>query len=150
MEPPVSPATGPLRFSQRYLHPADRLNEILFGLIMVLTFTLAAGLTVEDGPDAGRQLLVAAIGCNLAWGIIDGAMYLMGCILDNSRRQRAIRAVRDATDEAVQLAAVRLRVDEVLDESVMARATDGAAALLRFVRDLALRASTVHRPLRRT
>ena len=80
-----------MRFTKRYLDPIDRLNEILFGLIMVLTFTLAAGLTVEDGPDAGRELLVAAIGCNLAWGIIDGAMYLMGRILEHSRRQRAIR-----------------------------------------------------------
>ena len=71
-----------MRFTQRYLDPIDRLNELLFGLIMVLTFTLAAGLTVEDGPDAGRELLVAAIGCNLAWGIVDAAMYLMASFTD--------------------------------------------------------------------
>ena len=34
----------------RFLDPASRLGEILFGLIMVLTVTLTAGLTVADGP----------------------------------------------------------------------------------------------------
>jgi len=139
-----------MRFTQRYLDPIDRLNEILFGLIMVLTFTLAAGLTVEDGPDAGRVLLIAALGCNLAWGIIDGAMFLSGAILDNSRRQRAIRAVQEAADEAEQLAVVHGRMDEVLGEAVTARATEEERMrLMRFVRDLALRASTDHSPLRR-
>ena len=138
------------RFTQRYLDPIDRLNEILFGLIMVLTFTLAAGLTVEDGPDAGRELLVAAIGCNLAWGIIDGAMYLMGRILDHSRRQRAIRAVHAAADEPAQLAAVQERLDEVLGGTVTAQATDAErTGLMRFVRDLALRASIEDTPLHR-
>ena len=76
-------------FFRRYLEPADRLNEILFGLVMVLTFTLTAGLTIEDGPDAARELLIATVGCNIAWGIIDGAMYLMGTLLERSRRARA-------------------------------------------------------------
>jgi hypothetical protein len=142
MPPSASPASRRLRFAQRYLDPVDRLNEMLFGLIMVLTFTLAAGLTVEDGPDAGRELLVAVVGCNLAWGIIDGAMYLMGRILDHSRRQRAIRAVHAAADEPAQLAAVQERLDEVLGGAVADEATDAErTSLLRFARDLALRAS---------
>jgi VIT1/CCC1 family predicted Fe2+/Mn2+ transporter len=116
----------------------------------VLTFTLAAGLTVEDGPDAGRELLIAAIGCNLAWGIIDGAMYLTERILERSRRQRSIRAVQEAADEAEQLAVVQGRVDEVLGEAVTAHATEAERArLMGFVRDLALRASTDHTPVRR-
>ena len=67
------------KFVHRYLDPASRLGEILFGLIMVLTITLTAGLTVEDGRDGVRQLLFAAIGCNIAWGLIDAVMYLMNC-----------------------------------------------------------------------
>ena len=31
-----------------------------------------------------RQLLAAAIGCNLAWGIIDAVMYVMNCITERS------------------------------------------------------------------
>jgi hypothetical protein len=34
------------RFVPKYLDPASRLGEILFGLMMVLTVTLTAGLTI--------------------------------------------------------------------------------------------------------
>ena len=33
---------------QRYLDPATSLGEVLFGLIMTLTFTLGAGIIIED------------------------------------------------------------------------------------------------------
>ena len=48
------------RFVPKYLDPASRLGEILFGLIMVLTVTLSAGLTADDGRAGLRQLLAAA------------------------------------------------------------------------------------------
>ena len=57
---------------------------------MVLTFTLGAGLEVQEGPDAARQLLIAALGCNLAWGIIDGVMYVMNAMSERGRRQRLL------------------------------------------------------------
>ena len=61
----------------RYLDPATSLGEVLFGLIMTLTFTLGAGIIIEDeGREGARQLLIALIGCNIAWGIIDAALYL--------------------------------------------------------------------------
>ena len=78
-------ATTSRRIIPRYLDPGERLGEVLFGLIMVLTFTLTAGLTIGDTPDARRELLIAAIGCNIAWGIIDGGMYIMGAMLGRAR-----------------------------------------------------------------
>jgi hypothetical protein len=57
----------------RYVDPATSLGEILFGLIMTLTFTLGAGIIIEDeGREGARELLIAVIGCNIAWGVIDG------------------------------------------------------------------------------
>jgi len=50
-------------FVQRHLDPASRLGEILFGLIMVLTATLTAGLTAESGKAGVRQLLYGALAC---------------------------------------------------------------------------------------
>jgi hypothetical protein len=93
-------------FFDRYLEPADRLNEMLFGLIMVLTFTLTAGFAVGEGEDAARELLIATLGCNLAWGVIDGAMYVMGSLMERSRRERAIERVRSAPDEATAFALI--------------------------------------------
>jgi hypothetical protein len=46
------------RFTERYLDPASRLGEILFGYIMVLTVTLTAGFSVADGKRGVRQLLL--------------------------------------------------------------------------------------------
>jgi hypothetical protein len=97
---------GKESFTRRYLEPADRLNEVLFGLIMVLTFSLTAGLTAQDSPEGARELLIAIIGCNIAWGIIDGAMYMMGSMLERARRARVLMAVQRAPDEASGLAVV--------------------------------------------
>ena len=54
------------RFVPRYLDPASRLGEVLFGLIMVLSVTLTEGLSVAESETGASQLLRAAIGCNLA------------------------------------------------------------------------------------
>ena len=60
----------------RYIDPGTSLSEVLFGLIMTLTFTLGAGIMIqEEGREGARQLLIATIGCNIAWGIIDGALF---------------------------------------------------------------------------
>jgi len=54
-------------FVNKYLDPASTMGEVLFGLIMTLTFTLGAGLTIqEEGREGARQLLIATIGCNIS------------------------------------------------------------------------------------
>lgn len=92
--------------SKRVLEPIDRISEVLFGLIMVLTFTgslSAAGA----GRAEVREMLVGAIGCNLAWGLIDAIMYLMGCISDRAsaiRTESAIRSARTPDDAGALIA----------------------------------------------
>jgi hypothetical protein len=80
---------------KRALEPIDRVSEVLFGLIMVLSFT--GSLSVyEAGREDVRTMLVGALGCNLAWGIIDAAFYLMGCLAEKGRELATLRAVRQA------------------------------------------------------
>jgi hypothetical protein len=67
--------------STRALDPIDRVSEVLFGLIMVLTFTGSLSVA-EAGRAEVREMLVGALGCNIAWGIIDGLLYLMGSLAD--------------------------------------------------------------------
>lgn len=82
---------------KRALDPIDRLSEVLFGLIMVLTFT--GSLSVyEAGREDVRSMLVGALGCNLAWGLIDAVFYLMGCLAEKGRDLATFRAVRRAGD----------------------------------------------------
>ena len=99
------------RFVHRYLDPASRLGEILFGLIMVLTVTLTAGLTVAEGRAGVRQLLLAAIGCNLAWGIIDAVMYIMNCLTERSGKVRLIEAVQHARDNRAALDIIQSEIE---------------------------------------
>lgn len=63
------------------LNPVDRISEVLFGLIMVLTFTGAISVAT-DGHEEIRELLWAALGCNVAWGFVDAIMYLMNVALE--------------------------------------------------------------------
>ena len=88
------------RSSKRVLEPIDRVSEVLFGLIMVLTFTGSLSVA-EAGRGEVRTMLIGALGCNLAWGIIDGVLYLMGCLADKGRGLIMFRAVRKATDPKV-------------------------------------------------
>jgi hypothetical protein len=55
------------KFPRRILDPMDRISEVLFGLIMALTFTSTLGVVTADNIRL-RTMLVAALGCNLAWG----------------------------------------------------------------------------------
>jgi hypothetical protein len=102
-------------FVQRHLDPASRMGEILFGLIMVLSVTLTAGVTVSGGKEGVHQLLLAALGCNIAWGIIDGIMYVMNCMAERSVRGRLIRAVESAPDPRVALDIIRNEVEPELE-----------------------------------
>jgi hypothetical protein len=85
--------------SKRVLEPHERIAEVLFGLIMVLTFTGSLSIA-EAGREDIRTMLIGAVGCNLAWGIIDGVLYLMGCLAEKGRNLRALHAVRKAADPA--------------------------------------------------
>ncbi len=78
---------------ERVLDPVERLSEILFGLIMVLTFTCSIS-AATSGREEVREVLVGAIGCNIAWGIVDAVMYLMAVLLERGRGLAIARAVR--------------------------------------------------------
>jgi hypothetical protein len=103
------------RFVHRHLDPASRMGEILFGLIMVLSITLTAGLTVREGKEGVRDLLIAALGCNIAWGIIDGVMYVLNCMAERSVRGRLIQAIQAAPRPSVALDIIRDEVEPELE-----------------------------------
>lgn len=104
------------RFTERHLDPASRLGEILFGFIMVLTVTLTASLTVADGKKGVHQLLLAAIGSNVAWGIIDASLYIMNVMVVRRGKIRLVEAVQRASNPEAALGVVKDRVEPELQE----------------------------------
>jgi hypothetical protein len=79
------------------LNPVDRVSEMLFGLFMALTFTGAVSVA-DQGNAQIRTMFIAALGCNLAWGLVDAVMYLVRTATDRGRLLTLIRAVRAAPD----------------------------------------------------
>jgi hypothetical protein len=90
-------ANEPTHSSKRILDPVERASEILFGLIMVLTFTGSLSVA-EAGRHSVRTMLIGAIGCNLAWGIIDGIFYLMTSLAERGQNLKIFMAVYRTTD----------------------------------------------------
>jgi hypothetical protein len=82
---------------KRALDAYDRLSEVLFGLIMVLTITGSLSV-VRAGREDINTMLLSALGCNTAWGLIDAVFYLMGCRAEKGRDLVTFRAVREAGD----------------------------------------------------
>jgi hypothetical protein len=89
----VSPgASKPVK---RFLDPMERISEILFGLVMVLTITCSFSVG-GAGHTEVHQMLIGALGCNVAWGIIDAFLYWLACFHLRGQEIKALRAVREA------------------------------------------------------
>ena len=101
-------------FIERFLDPAEWLGEILFGLIMVLTITLGAGLLVADGPGATREILQSVLGCILAWALIDAIIFVMNRMFDRSRTAWLIERIQNTADEQHGLAIIQKEMDPKL------------------------------------
>ena len=94
------------RPSNRVLEPIERISEILFALIMVLTFTCSFSVAGAGRAEV-RTMLIGALGCNLAWAIIDAIFYLMGSFNEFGHGILKLRALRQASNpvEAHQIIA---------------------------------------------
>jgi hypothetical protein len=88
------------------LDAPDRISEVLFGLIMVLTITGTISVSTT-GKKEVSDLLWAALGCNLAWGLVDAIMNLMDTLIERARNITQLIRIRetvsgDATREIVR------------------------------------------------
>src|SRR5262245_6900093 len=66
---------------------------------MVLTFTGSLSIA-EAGRDDVRTMLIGALGCNIAWGIIDAILFLMGALAARGESLAAWNAARRTTEPA--------------------------------------------------
>jgi VIT family len=88
-------ASKPIR---RLLDPMERISEILFGLVMVLTITCSFSVG-GGGRTEVYQMLIGALGCNVAWGVIDAVLYWLACFHVHGQKIRALRAAREESPE---------------------------------------------------
>lgn len=112
-------------FVGRYFTPENRLAEVICGIVMVLSFMAVTGGTLEEFDS--RALLWAIVGCNVAWGVVDGVTYVLGNLLNRSLTTRLAVEVKRAPDSPEVLA----EVDHRIDQTVGSFLTEGQKAELR-------------------
>ena len=109
---PTEPAAHSMKesFLGRLLDPLDRLVEGIYSVLIVLTFTLAVRVVDANAPAAissllAKEFFLACFGCAIAWGLIDGIMYILASIAERGHDLRVARSIRDSTDETEGIAA---------------------------------------------
>ena len=99
------------------LSPVDRVSEMLFGLYMALTFVGAVSIA-DSGQAEIQEMLAAALGCNLAWGLVDAVMYLVRTITNRGKSLTLIRSVRAAADVETGRAVIKSSLSKVVGSLV--------------------------------
>lgn len=122
-------------FVQRHLDPASRIGEAMFGLIMALGILGAVRLGQSEATC--RELLIDVLGCNVAWGVVDGVMFALLALFERGRRARIVKGVlRAPSDEA----AVELIHGELGARLEPLTSPEERAQIYRWVLDIARRA----------
>jgi len=86
---------------ERLLNPVDRISEILFGLIMAVTIVGSLSIATAGHAEV-RTVLLGALGCNVAWGLVDAVMYVVRTATERSRYRvlgGRVRAAEPATGQ---------------------------------------------------
>ena len=112
-------------FGVQILDPIERTSEVLFGLIMVLTFTGSLRVTGAD-HDSVHRMLWAALGCNFAWGVIDAVMYLISVLSARSHNIQLLRQVRIVSPETG-----RQLLNDAMSDDLAAVLTDAETETIR-------------------
>src|SRR5204863_508677 len=120
--------------SRRVLEPIERISEVLFGVIMVLTFTGSLSVA-EAGREDVRTMLIGAIGCNRDRDVVHHRLRVRPLFrispLANGDRHGPARRFAGGTHDcswrmnhlrifalvsAVLLAAARAQAEDAVDE----------------------------------
>ncbi|QJR11222.1 hypothetical protein DSM104443_02295 [Usitatibacter rugosus] len=111
----------------RVLDPIERASEVIFGLLMAMTF-IGALSAATAGREEVRTMMFTAIGCNLAWGLADAVMYLVRIATNRTRNRTMLTKVRAEPDAAKG----RALVEEALPRSIVeAAGSEGVDAIHR-------------------
>lgn len=96
---------------------------------MTLTIMLTAGYYVEGSDDPAKSLLTAALDCTLAWGLIDGMLYVMSDFYASARKYEFLRTLRakPAEGRAILLRRANDYFAELLSEAQIERVIDAVS-----------------------
>jgi VIT1/CCC1 family predicted Fe2+/Mn2+ transporter len=96
-ESSLVPLAPPWTGSGQALSPIDHVSGVMFGLIMALTFTGTLSVATADHAEV-RDMLIGALGCNIAWGLVDATMYILATLAERGRNLTILHEVRNQSD----------------------------------------------------
>src|SRR5262245_17095007 len=68
-----------------------------------MAVTIVGSLSVATaGQNEVRTVMAAALGCNLAWGLVDAVMYLVRMVTERTRNRALAKQLSSADPEAAQ------------------------------------------------
>jgi hypothetical protein len=102
----------------RVLSPVERFSEILFGLIMTLSITGTVSV-VTGGREEVGTILLGVLGCNIAWGIIDAILYLLGAVSEHGRGYTLYTVIRQAQDPETTRALIAEALPPVIANALL-------------------------------
>jgi VIT1/CCC1 family predicted Fe2+/Mn2+ transporter len=109
----------------RVLDPIERVSEVIFGLLMAMTFIGSLSVATA-GREEVRTMMITALGCNLAWGLADAVMYLVRTVTERTRNRVLLARLRGGADAAAGQALV---ADALPPRIAAAAGTDGLEML---------------------
>lgn len=111
------------KFIRRKLDPADRLGEILFGLIMALG--IIGAVRVGEEQASNRSLFIAILGCNLAWALVDAVMYVLVALFESGRKAKLFQHIQKSPDDEAALGQIRDELEPALETLASPEALKG-------------------------
>ena len=111
----------------RVLDPIERVSEVIFGLLMAMTFIGSLSVATA-GREEIRTMMITALGCNLAWGLADAVMYLVRTVTERTRNRALLARLRGG---AGAVAGQALVADALPPRIAAAAGTDGLELLRR-------------------
>ncbi len=100
------------RFFARHLDFSDQIGEALFAMIMAMGFTIAVRFGMDDADN--RTLFIAILGCNTAWALVDGIIYLLLTLYERMHQSHLVRLAQQPGADSDALAAIRDSYDDAL------------------------------------
>lgn len=120
------PRRPPGQLIRGVLSPFERASEVLFGLIMALTITGALSVAQATEHET-RALFASSLACNLAWGLVDGVLYVFNALVERGRRALVSSALREGADGSDASALLA----ELLPRRLLERLTPAELRVLR-------------------
>lgn len=127
------------------LDPVNRDSEIVFGTLMTMCYVGSLEVIGVQSPFFMAEL---ALLCNLAWGLVDGSMYVFRLWIERGREMAVLRRLaesdskppselRDAVGELLPLEVLALTDDQVrFAAKALVRTRDRAGTVVVTLRDV--------------